>query len=493
MLFQITEEGVSMNPLWDLLKSAVSAAPDAVALQTEDRTYSFVELHNAATHIARVLREQGLRPGDLVATALPNAMDWMVTLAAAHEGLLSVSLYHGGQAKEIGAAVVIALPERLVVDPDPTIPVVLFNEFWIQGLEGDADPTPPREYGGPDSLVRLVLTSGTTGKSRAAEYNAETMAMVVAGAGAALGHGGACVLNLVGFSTAGGIYQALANMALQTPYIALNTIGGEVVGLITELNVTVVIGATTLLARLCDVYDLRPDTTPGLSRIVIVGSTPADSLLQRLARTFPTAAISILYGSSEGGLVAAKSAALDSDPRVVGFVVPHVQLEIVDDNGTVLAPGQIGEVRYRSSELIKRYYRDPAATAEAIRDGWFYPGDRARFTESGELMIVGRTDDVINIGGAKIDPVALESIALAVPGTLDAAVYVVHDDNGLPSLEMALVVDADGVLLDVDAAIRRDPSRVVPAVYRRVPSLPRNQMGKLVRHEVASHIASKGI
>jgi acyl-CoA synthetase (AMP-forming)/AMP-acid ligase II len=485
---QTLRESVSVNPLWDLLESAVAASPNASALHTEERTYSFVELRNLATNIARELRDQGLRPGDVVATALPNAMDWMVTLAAAHEGLLSVSLYHGGQASDIGASVVIAVPDRLIVNPDPSIRVEVIDEQWIRSLEGDADPTPPRAYDGRDALVRLVLTSGTTGTSRAAEYNAGTMALVASGAGAALGHGGARVLNLVGFSTAGGIYQALANMALATPYVAINAVSDKTPDLIAEFGITVVIGATTLLARLCDAYELRPDISPALDRIVVVGSTPADSLLRRMATVFPGAEISIMYGSTEGGLVAVKNAAVDSDPRVVGHVVPHVQLEVFDEDGAALTPGNVGEVRYRSPELIERYYRDPAATAAAIRDGWFYPGDRAQFLDSGELMIVGRTDDVINIGGVKVDPVTLESIALAFPGTHDAAVYLVHDDKGLPALEMALVVDADDVLMAVDAVIRRDPTRVVPSVYRRVLSLPRNQMGKLVRHELVPHL-----
>lgn len=478
-----------MNPLWDLLESAANVEPESPALHTETRTYSFTELRAIATNIARELRERGLRPGDVVATLVPNAMDWMLTLAAAHEGLLSVSLHHGGQAGDLGAALVVAVPERLTVAPDSSIPVLTISDKWIRGHEGEADPTPPRNYDGPESLVRLVLTSGTTGKAKAAEYNAGTVSALAAGATQALGHGGAIRLSFMGFSTMGGIYQALAHLSLRTPFVAVNAITERIPALINELGVTVLVSSTVSLAQLCDAYEHSPETESALNRIIIAGSTASDALIHRLNAQFPGAEISIMYGSTEGGLIAVKNAAVDSDPRIVGHVVPGVQLEVIGEQGASVPAGDTGEIRYRSAELIERYYRDPETTARFIRNGWFYPGDRGRILETGELMIVGRVDDVINLGGVKVDPLSLESIALAVPGVTDAAAYLIHDDKGLPKIEMALVVDGDDVVRAVDSEIRSHSSTVVPAIYRRVNSLPRNQMGKLVRHDIESHIS----
>jgi fatty-acyl-CoA synthase len=107
-------------------------------------------------------------------------------------------------------------------------------------------------------------------------------------------------------------------------------------------------------------------------------------------------------------------------------------------------------------------------------------------------MLIGRVDDVINLGGVKVDPGSLESIALSVPGVDDAAAYLVHSDKGLPAIEMALVADSAETMHAVDSAMGDDPTRAVPARYRRVSSLPHNQMGKLVRHDIAAHIAELG-
>ena len=119
---------------------------------------------------------------------------------------------------------------------------------------------------------------------------------------------------------------------------------------------------------------------------------------------------------------------------------------------------------------------------------YYFAGDGAKYDDDGALWLLGRVDDVINLGGVKVDPVSLESMALAVTGVIDAAAYLIHDDKGLPKIEMALVVDGDDVVRAVDIEIRSHSSTVVPAIYRRVNSLPRNQMGKLVRHDIQSHI-----
>ena len=475
-----------MNPLWDMLVSAREESPDSPALHTENRTYSFDELHGVAKNVARTLREEGLRSGDVVATLLPNAMDWIVTLAAAHEGLLSVSLHHGGQAGEVGAALLIAVPERLTVAPDSDIPVKTVSEKWFRQHEGNSDTTPARNYDGPDSLVRLVLTSGTTGNAKAAEYTAGTVRALADSAAEVLGHGGDLRLSLMGFSTMGGVYQALAHLSVRTPFVAINAINDRIPGLIDELEITVLVAATVSLAQLCDAYDLRSDVTPRLGRVIIAGSTASDALLQRLAATFPEAELSIMYGSTEGGLIAAKKASVGADPRIVGYVMSNVQLEVVDEHGTPVPRGETGEIRYRSTELIERYYRDPVSTAAAIREGWFYPGDRGVFLETGELMIAGRVDDVINLGGIKVDPVTLETIAQSVPGVNEAAAYLVHDDKGLASIELAVVAESPETLKLVDQRLREDPLQVIPRNYRRVAKLPRNQMGKLVRHELES-------
>ena len=480
-----------MNPLWELVVSAEAEHGDAPAMHTETRTYSFTELKTVVSNIAAELREAGLRKGDVLATLLPNGFDWFVTLAAAHEGLLSVSLHHIGQATDLGASLVVAVPERLGNQPTD-VPVLAIDDKWMRAREGTPNSTPHREFDSTESLVRLVLTSGTTGKAKAAEYNVATINALSASAVQAFGHGGLSRLSFMGFSTMGGIYQAIAHTTTGSPYVAIGAITTRVPELIDELGISVVIGATTSLAQLCDAFEGHPNRGAILQRIIIAGSTPSDALLARLADRFPGAGLAIMYGSTEGGLIAAKEATVGSDPRIVGHVMPGVELQILTETGEIAQPGETGEIRYRSPELIERYYRDPELTKRVIRDGWFYPGDRGKFTAQHELKIVGRIDDVMNIGGVKVDPLSLESVALAVPGVVDAAAFLANSADGRPQIEMAVVVDSEDTMRAVDAEIRSASPHAVPAVYRRVDALPHNQMGKLVRTGLAELFSQGG-
>lgn len=477
-----------MNPLWDLVERSAESFGDKPGMHTEDRTYSFSEIRTISANVAAELRSQGLSRGDVIATLVPNGLDWLIALAAAHEGLISVSLHHIGQADDVGAALVIVTSERRG-NQAATVPVLEVDEKWTRARERGDDSTPAREFDSGESIVRLVLTSGTTGRAKAAEYSVDTIMTLSAGAVQAMGHGGQSRLSFMGFSSMGGIYQALAHMTTGTPYIAIGAITSRLPGLVDELDITVLIGATVSLAQVCDVFDAEPSGGIGIERVIVAGSTPSDALLGRLTATFPNAELSIMYGSTEGGLIAVKVATSGTDPRIVGHVVPHVTLEICDEAGQPVTPGEVGEVRYRSPELITRYFRNPEATAQSIREGWFYPGDRAKLTTSGELMIVGRLDDVLNLGGVKIDPLTLESIALAVPGVTDAAAYLAEGSDGRPVIELALVASSESVMREVDGRIRDVPGVIVPSIYRRVSSLPHNQMGKLVRDGIAEFAA----
>ena len=474
-----------MNPLWNLVVAAEAKHGDAPALHTETRTYSFHEVRRIAENIAGELRAHGLRPGDVLATVLPNAFDWLVTLAAAHEGLLSVSLHHAGQAADLDSRLIVGTPERLTV---PTsVPILQIDEHWVRRHESGTDATPARDFDSVNSLVRLVLTSGTTGKAKAAEYTVGTLQARIDSSEAAWGQGGNSRLNLMGFSSMGGLYSGMLHLWSGTPFVALNAITSRVPHLIDEFGITLVVGATVSLAQLLDAMQSTDASCATIARVLIAGSTPSDELLRRIELQLPSTEISILYGSTEAGLIAGKPARLGDDPRNVGYPMPGVSIEIVDDNDELVQAGTVGIVRYRSPELILMYFRDPELTAAAIRDGWFYPGDRARISDAGELIIAGRIDDVINIGGVKVDPLSLESTALTVPGVVDAAAYPAVAENGSPMIAMDVVVKDDpGAIHDVDTALRAAHPLTVPGRYRVVDSLPRNQMGKLVRHEIGA-------
>lgn len=471
-----------MNPVWDLVESAAATHGDLPSVHTLTRTYSFTEVKTISENIAAELRERGYRPGDLVATMLPNSLDWFFVLACAHEGLLSVSVYSETQAADLGASVLVHREGFTAATRRDSIAV---DEHWLRRMESGSNPTPPRQFSGPESLARLVLTSGTSGKAKAAEYAVGTFQARLDNAERVWNLGSGNRINFVGVSTMGGLSQGLLSLWAGAPYFAFDAITDKVAGLIAEFDVTLLLGSTINMASVADAVSAVTGPLEAVTQILIGGSTPNNALLTRLAEVFPSAVVMVLYGSTEGGVIAARRAVIDADARNVGSPFPGVQVEVLDSNGEVLESNKVGEIRYRSPELVQRYYRDPASTAEALRDGYFYPGDRGKLTEQGELYIVGRMDDILNIGGVKIDPAEVEGIALASDQISDAALFERVDDNGRIELALALVAESDEAMRAVDARIRAESPATVPARYIRVPVLPRNEMGKLARGDIA--------
>ncbi len=200
------------------------------------------------------------------------------------------------------------------------------------------------------------------------------------------------------------------------------------------------------------------------------------------------------YGFTECGRVAsAPMKTVQERMGGVGFALPGVEIRVVDEKGTVLPAGQEGWLCVRSESAASGYLDAPAEEAEVFRDGWVRPGDRAILEADGYLRILGRADEVINLGGVRIQPQALEAELLALGNVREAAVFGVDRAAGLPVLCAAVVPSAP---MDAQAFHRRCGDKLgqwAPVVILHVEELPRNEMGKVQRSDLAAAVlAHKG-
>ena len=123
----------------------------------------------------------------------------------------------------------------------------------------------------------------------------------------------------------------------------------------------------------------------------------------------------------------------------VGFVLPGMEVEIVDDADMPLLAGQEGVVRIRSPYGATEYLEDPDESARVFLDGWFYPGDLGRLTADNMLVITGRETNVVNIGGEKVNPEKLEEILLDHPDVMQAAIIAMPNELGVNDICALLV------------------------------------------------------
>lgn len=143
-----------------------------------------------------------------------------------------------------------------------------------------------------------------------------------------------------------------------------------------------------------------------------------------------------VYGASETSKSFANEVYLTADGTIGLRGLPQDStVEIVDGNGAPCAIGQSGQVRVRNGYMVNGYLNAPEASARAFRDDWFYPGDTAHWGQNGELVVLGREDDVINFGGYKIQAGLVDALISTVPGVQQAVAF----RNPLPATKDAMI------------------------------------------------------
>lgn len=177
-----------------------------------------------------------------------------------------------------------------------------------------------------------------------------------------------------------------------------------------------------------------------------------------------------------------------SDKGLAGLPRPWMELRVVDENDIELPRGQVGELVIRSSRpwaLMKGYYKNPAATAMAMRNGWFHTGDSFRQDAEGRFFFVDRLKDVIRRRGENISSFALEGEVLAHPDVREcAAVAVPSEDSEDEVLIVVTPVEGceiDAPVLHADLAARL-PRFMVPRYIRVLDDLPKTASGKVQKH-----------
>ena len=112
-----------------------------------------------------------------------------------------------------------------------------------------------------------------------------------------------------------------------------------------------------------------------------------------------------------------------------GRAVLGVRLSIQDEKGTILAPGEIGEVCARGGNLMREYWHNPTATADAFRGDWYHTGDAGRIDDRGYLHLVDRLKDMIVTGGENVYSVEVENALISHPSVDEVAVIGIPDET----------------------------------------------------------------
>jgi acyl-CoA synthetase (AMP-forming)/AMP-acid ligase II len=233
-------------------------------------------------------------------------------------------------------------------------------------------------------------------------------------------------------------------------------------------------------AKKIDLSSVRIATTGG-------GACSA-ALKKQIFELFPNAIILDAFGQTE--MTPVTSFRIDADPekiedRSVGKAI--VEAKIVDEAGKEVSPGETGEILYRSSTIMKGYYKDEEKTKEVMEDGWFRSGDLGYFDENGEIRTVDRKKECINTGGEKVFPLEVEEIIQEHP-KVDAVCIIGVPDEEWGSSVRAVVQLKKGEKMDgqeITEFCRGEMAGYkIPRSVVFVDEIPYSPVGKMLRQQV---------
>ena len=201
------------------------------------------------------------------------------------------------------------------------------------------------------------------------------------------------------------------------------------------------------------------------------------------------------YGQTETINIVANFPGMEIRPGSMGKPCPGLIVDIIDDEGNILADGEIGHIGIKITDpyppgLFRGYYLDDAKTAEVFRNGWYYTGDTATRDSDGYIWFVGRSDDVISSSGYRISPFEVESALIEHLAVAESAV-VAKPDPVRGGIVKAYIVLASGyeasneLVIDIQNFVKQHSA---PYKYPReiefVGALPKTISGKIRRVEL---------
>jgi acyl-CoA synthetase (AMP-forming)/AMP-acid ligase II len=434
----------------------------------DGRVMTYRDLDRRSDEVAVGLAREGVGAGTVVALTGPSDPDYVVAYAAlAKLGAVAAGVNPRLTDAERAVALEVIGPDHVLAGgPLPRV-------------AGEAPPPLPED---PERPVAVVLTSGTTGRPRGAEFRTRQLAAVTAAdVGDRWGGGGDMVASTqfahIGFMTKLPWYLRLGT----TLHLLDRWRAEAVLDLVERHRITSLGGVAAQIGLLLRVPDFdRRDLS--CVETLIVGAGPSPPALVREARARFGAAYSIRYSSTESGGVGTGTAFDAPDEEAlytVGRPRPPVELRIV-----------AGEVCLRSPTVMSGYWRDPEATADALRDGWLHTGDLGEIDDAGCLRLVGRAKEMFIRGGYNVYPLEVEAVLGQHPAVAEVAV-VPRPDPVMGEIGVAVVVARTGAppptLGDLRTfAADRLAHHKLPESLRVVAELPLTPGQKLDRRALAA-------
>ena len=517
--------------LQSVLENSARRAPQKIALVCRGERLSYGEIDRKANQVAAFLRSQGIRRGDRVALFLDNSIEAVISLfgilkADAVFLMLSPQLKAPKLAyilENSGARALVSDTAKLRAVSEVIHAARALEAVIIAGDENKIEPGLHRnvvawsemERGAGSQaamgnanidvdLASIIYTSGSTGDPKGVMLTHLNMISAATSIITYLENVPQdIVINVLPLSFDYGLYQAImtfkfgGTLVLEKSFV----FPYEIIKRMSEEKVTGFPGVPTMFAILLQMKDLRKYDLSSLRYITNTAAALPVTHIHQIRETFPQARLYSMYGLTECKRVSyLPPEELDRRPDSVGRGMPNEEVWIVDEKGTRLGPGTVGELVVRGSNVMKGYWGDAETTEKVLKPGplpgekVLCTGDLFRMDEEGFLYFVGRKDDMIKTRGERVSPKEVENALFAAEGVAEAAVLPVPDDL-LGSAIKAYIVPKDSASLTDKQLLLHCKKMLeefaIPKYFEFRDSLPKNASGKIDKLVLKDELAHK--
>ena len=526
--------------LVDIWQAADAYAARTFIVSGGDRI-TFDAFRRAAYAVAKALVAAGAAKGDRVAVLMRNQPEWVVAFyGAALAGAIATPLNAWWSSAELtyainqsGATLALFDEERYARMKKAIADCAGLRRGFVSGLLEDSDlpanfarfetitgpvaawaelppaGAPPVDVS-PEDGATLYYTSGTSGKPKGALANHRAVttpvfASLLSQVRACLRRGEApptpspddpqkvYLLAIPMFHVTGCFSALNVSICIGARLVILGKWdASEALRLIEKEGATSIGGVPTVAWQVLEHPDRVKYDLSSVDAITYGGAPAAPELVRRLAESFPTAQIGSGWGMTETCATFTHHMGEDylERPYSCGPATPVGEMKIVDADGHMLPPGEIGELLVCGPHVVEGYWNMPEETAATFADGWLRTGDLARIDAEGFCTIVDRAKDVIIRGGENIYSVEVEDVLYRHPAIMDAAlVPIAHQTLGEEAGAVVTLkpgTDASEDELKAHVARHLAPFKIPARVITYHEPLPRNANGKILKKELRS-------
>ena len=504
---------------------------DKTFLVYQQERFSFAESLDLALRMARVLKEKyEIQLGDRVAICARNSPEWcMAYMAITLIGAIAVPMNSWWKSPELkyglsdsDTKLIFLDPARLdLVQPfldSLDVQIVMFKpevesafpEFYE--LARSVEPLSQDERNEievvPEDKASIMYTSGSTGMPKGvlsthrniinALYTWKFVKEITEILRPELleenpEFPSALLANVPLFHVTGSHAQFLASFIYSRKFVMMYKWDAEAaLKLIEQERISVFHGVPTMAWEIMQSPNFDTTDLSSLRGVQSGGASRPPEHLNMIMQKFPDSAIPGLgYGLTEtnaiGAIISGKFYA--SRPNSTGRPTPPVtSVKVVDDAGNTLEDGGVGEICIKGATVMKGYWNNPEATAEVIKDGWFYSGDIGMLDELGFLIILDRAKDIVIRGGENIGCAEVEYAISEHPEVSEVSVYGIPEERLGEMLCCSIMLQADSVLnseqLTSFLSSRIAGFKIPERIFFQYEQLPRIATGKIAKKEL---------